>query len=116
MPSLADTLGGLLKDRVTEVARSSVGPVRIRTQWTPEIVLDPLAPSDAPASEGGGFSKWIGDALKPEVSVEIAGAPYTFAPNGSPEANYFPLLVVGGVVIGGGALVLMVLGVRSLFR
>jgi hypothetical protein len=114
---LSDVFGAILGNATTAAreigsAVASSAVVRIRTQFTPEIVLTPFAPGDdrPPSTAPNPFL----DLLKPEVSVEVAGATHqVFAPYGRPKSNYFVLVLAGaGVLLAAGVLGIAVIARR----
>lgn len=102
----SDLLGQILgttltsaRELGTAVASSAV--VRVRTQLTPEIALEPFAPGDPRSSEPG----FLLELLKPEVSVTVAGQSQVYAPYGRPTRNFFPLVLAGlGALLAAGVL------------
>jgi hypothetical protein len=84
-------------------ASGIVQKVEVRTAYLPTIEA---------GGEGGASSDWLVRLLKPEVVVTIAGAPVSYAPEGSPGPTAWPTVRWVLVAVVG----LAVLGALGLFR
>jgi hypothetical protein len=80
------------------LARSAISRARFRSNVTPSVEWDPMAPTAASAPGGGGGVD-LGPLLQPTLDVTLeTGQTITIAPYGEATGDY--RLIVGGVVIG----------------
>ena len=81
---------------VAAVGKQAVGKITIRSQVSPDVVIDPFAPqAPAPAAPNPLLM-----FVKPEVVIQSpdGSTVTTLAPYGHPTGNYWPWLVAGAVV------------------
>ena len=86
-----------------DLADKGIGKVSIETQILPTIVIDPVQQT--------GDKSWLMQIVKPRIRNDGA-VKLDIAPEGVPTRNYFPLVVVVGVVISA----LAVFGAYSLLK
>lgn len=86
----------------TSALSALIDDVTFDSQITPTVRVSPFAPS---ASSGSGIGDMILGWVRPRITIKPrAGSPIVYAPAGNPDANYLPALIVGSVVVVGGAL------------
>lgn len=111
----ATGMGGLGADSIMsaifEAGRRQVRQARFRSQLSPTVSVDPNQQTPRTAAQGG-FSETMLRAVKPALDLETTGGWITIAPWGEPQTNYFPLVVVGGCVLGALGIGLMIRGMR----
>lgn len=98
------------------VFASAVQRVRLRSRLLPPLEYTPGAPgTPAHTSSGGGalgrvLLRW----LQPELSVETTIGDASWAPEGKPTRNYWPLVAIGATAAGGGLVYLLARGLGAL--
>lgn len=84
-------------DIVSGTGSRLVKNVRIRTQISPEVNINPFGPTE------GQKPSLLMSLIKPEIVVELTTSePIVIAPYGTPTKNYMPAMVVvgGGIALG----------------
>lgn len=78
------------------LASNAVGTIVIRSQVSPDVVVNPFAPSPPPDPSPNPLMMFV----RPEVSILAPNgqALVTYAPYGAPSANYVPFLIAGALV------------------
>lgn len=78
----------------------AVHRVRIRSQWTPEVVYDLTAPpGSAAAKQGDPVAKTLMSLVRPSIGVEGPAGTFYMEPDGPPRYNLFPVVVVAGAAV-----------------
>lgn len=77
---------------------AGVGPVVIRTNLNADspIILTVPEPGGDPQPEAP--PSLLMQLLKPEINTSVVGSQMTWAPYGTPSANYTPLLLAGAAL------------------
>jgi hypothetical protein len=108
---LGDNFMSFIAAAGTQVVGAAVGPISIRSNLNADqpFLIDPFAEQTGPPPPPPAPNPLM-SILKPEIVVALPTGPYTWAPYGSPSANYTPLILagVGGVlftILGIGGLV-----------
>ena len=109
---LAALMSGDAKGAASSAARVALGKagarVAFRTQMTPDMIVDLSAAAEpSPPREPGASAvvvEWLlANVVKPEITVEIAGASRTIAPWGRPTRNIAPIIAIAAVAGAAGA-------------
>lgn len=80
----------------------------VDTEWLPRFVI-PLESKDSRGSR-------LMQILKPAITLDAGPVTGTFAPEGRPETNRWPLVATGLVLVVGSIAVLSVLGIVYLAK
>ena len=103
------------------VARAAVKRVIMRSQFTPDVEVQPFGDNGTATTVKGdpatnSVTNAILGVVQPAFYVETAAGLVPLEPYGRPSGRYVPLLVVGGVVVTLGAAYVCYRAVLSFFK